>query len=79
MVDVLYNSLARELNGAHTQPGAHDRIEGMDALDKVINIDQSPIGRTPRSNAATYTGMFGPIRELFATVPEARASVPPRR
>ena len=72
MVDILYNALARELNGAHTQAGDYDRIEGVKLLDKVINIDQSPIGRTPRSNPATYTGMFDIIRELFTQVPEAR-------
>jgi excinuclease ABC subunit A len=72
MVDVLYNTLARELHGAHTQPGAHDRIEGVEYIDKVINIDQSPIGRTPRSNPATYTGMFDEIRKLFAELPESK-------
>ncbi len=65
MVDVLYNALARELHGAHTQPGDYDRIEGINLLDKVINIDQSPIGRTPRSNPGTYTGMFDEIRALY--------------
>ncbi len=72
MVDILYNALAHELNGAHTVPGAHDRIEGLDALDKIINIDQSPIGRTPRSNPATYTGMWDEIRKLFAELPESK-------
>ena len=70
--EVVYKRLAQVLNRAHARPGAHDAIEGADALDKVIDIDQSPIGRTPRSNPATYTGAFTPIRELFAQVPEAR-------
>jgi excinuclease ABC subunit A len=72
VTEVLYRSLARELNGAREAPGAHDALEGVEHVDKVIEIDQSPIGRTPRSNPATYTGLFGPIRELFAGVPEAR-------
>ncbi len=72
MVDVLYNALARQLNGAHTQPGDYDRIEGVEYLDKIINIDQSPIGRTPRSNPGTYTGLFDEIRQLFAELPEAK-------
>ncbi|MEA5078094.1 MAG: excinuclease ABC subunit UvrA [Anaerolineaceae bacterium] len=72
MVDVLYNLLARELNGAHTQPGLMDRVEGLEYLDKVINIDQSPIGRTPRSNPGTYTGMFDEIRNLFAGMAESK-------
>lgn len=72
MVDVLYNVLARELNRAHTQPGEYERIEGLEYLDKVINIDQSPIGRTPRSNPATYTGMFDEIRSLYAEMPESK-------
>ena len=72
MVDVLYNALARDLNGAHTQAGDHDRIEGLQHLDKVINIDQSPIGRTPRSNPGTYTGMWDEIRNLFAELPESK-------
>ncbi len=72
MVDVLYNALARELHGAHTQPGDYDRIEGVENIDKIINIDQSPIGRTPRSNPATYTGMFDEIRRLFAELPESK-------
>ncbi len=70
--EILYRELARQLNGARDEPGPHDRIDGVGAIDKIIEIDQSPIGRTPRSNPATYTGLFGPIRELFAGVPEAR-------
>ncbi len=72
MVDILYNVLARELNRAHTQAGAFDKIEGLEYLDKVINIDQSPIGRTPRSNPGTYTGMFDEMRNLFAGLPESK-------
>jgi excinuclease ABC subunit A len=71
--DILYRSLARTLYNAHEDPGAHDRIDGIELVDKVIEIDQSPIGRTPRSNPATYTGLFTFIRELFAMMPEARA------
>ncbi len=70
---ILYPKLAHDLNRAHTRPGDVDRIDGIEALDKVIDIDQSPIGRTPRSNPATYTGAFTTIRELFAQVPEARS------
>jgi excinuclease ABC subunit A len=70
--EIVYKRLAQQLNRAHERPGDHDTIEGVERLDKVINIDQSPIGRTPRSNPATYTGAFTPIRELFAQVPEAR-------
>ena len=72
MVDILYNVLARELNRAHTHAGDYDRIEGLEYLDKIINIDQSPIGRSPRSNPATYTGMFDEIRSLFAGLPESK-------
>ncbi|MEY8412662.1 excinuclease ABC subunit UvrA [Lachnospiraceae bacterium 62-26] len=71
--EILYKRLARELNRARTIPGRHDAIEGMDKLDKVINIDQSPIGRTPRSNPATYTGVFDLIRDLFASTADAKA------
>jgi excinuclease ABC subunit A len=72
ITDVLYRALARELNNSRDQVGAHDALEGAHHIDKIIEIDQSPIGRTPRSNPATYTGLFGPIRELFAGVPESR-------
>ena len=71
--EILYKRLARDLNRARTIPGQHDDIEGIDQLDKVINIDQSPIGRTPRSNPATYTGVFDLIRSLFAGTQDARA------
>lgn len=71
-VEILYNALARTLMGAHTTAGKHERIEGSEYLDKVINIDQSPIGRTPRSNPATYTGMFDMIRDLFASLPDSK-------
>ena len=72
MVDVLYQSLAHTLHGAHTYPGEHERIEGLEHIDKIINIDQSPIGRTPRSNPGTYTGLFDEIRKLFAELPESK-------
>ena len=71
--DTLYRAAARALNGAQTSPAAHERIDGLEHFDKVVAIDQSPIGRTPRSNPATYTGIFGPVRELFAGTQEARA------
>ncbi|MFF4417926.1 excinuclease ABC subunit UvrA [Streptosporangium sp. NPDC001559] len=70
--DILYNSLAKELNGARTVPGRHARINGMDLVDKVVHVDQSPIGRTPRSNPATYTGVFDKVRDLFAQTTEAK-------
>jgi excinuclease ABC subunit A len=70
--DVLYRRIARELHRARTVPGAHDSIEGLELVDKVIDVDQSPIGRTPRSNPATYTGLFTPIRQLYSQLPEAR-------
>jgi len=70
--EILYRRLAQVLSKAKDRPGAHDKIEGIQHIDKVIDIDQSPIGRTPRSNPATYTGLFTPIRDLFAAVPEAR-------
>ncbi len=70
--EVLYRSLARDLTGSRAVVGKHDSVDGVQHIDKIIEIDQSPIGRTPRSNPATYTGLFGPIRELFAGTPEAR-------
>jgi excinuclease ABC subunit A len=72
MTDILYNALAKELHGAHTIPGEHDGIRGLEFIDKIINIDQSPIGRTPRSNPGTYTGLFDEIRSLFAELPESK-------
>ncbi len=73
VIETLYKALARRLHNAKDQPGDHDAIEGLEHLDKIIDIDQSPIGRTPRSNPATYTGAFTPIREWFAGLPEAKA------
>jgi len=70
--DILYRSLARELYGSREEPGEHDKIKGFEQIDKAIRIDQSPIGRTPRSNPATYTGVFTAIRDLYAMLPEAR-------
>ena len=70
--EIIKKTLLRDLNRAHTRPGAHDRIDGIDALDKVIDIDQSPIGRTPRSNPATYCGLFDLIRAVFANTPDSR-------
>jgi excinuclease ABC subunit A len=72
LIETLYRAVARKLNNARELPGEHDAIEGLEQLDKVIDIDQSPIGRTPRSNPATYTGAFTPIREWFAELPEAK-------
>jgi len=72
VIDTLYAAVARKLNNARLHPGAHERITGLEHLDKIIDIDQSPIGRTPRSNPATYTGAFTPIREWFAGLPEAK-------
>jgi excinuclease ABC subunit A len=72
MNDILYNYLARDLNRAHTTPGKVERIEGLEYLDKIINIDQTPIGRTPRSNPGTYTGMFDDIRSLYASLSESK-------
>jgi excinuclease ABC subunit A len=73
LIDTLYKAIARKLNGASEGAAPHDRIEGLEHIDKIIDIDQSPIGRTPRSNPATYTGAFTPIREWFAGLPEAKA------
>jgi excinuclease ABC subunit A len=70
--DILYRALAREVYGSHEEPGAHDSIEGIANIDKVIRIDQAPIGRSPRSNPSTYTGLFTPIRDLYAMMPESR-------
>ncbi len=72
MTEILYHALAAQLNGARTQPAEHERIEGIEHLDKIIEIDQSPIGRTPRSNPATYTGMWDEVRKLFAELPESK-------
>ncbi|MCO5229440.1 MAG: excinuclease ABC subunit UvrA, partial [Thermomicrobiales bacterium] len=72
ITDTLHKRLAMDLNRARQRPGQHDALEGVKNLDKVIEIDQSPIGRTPRSNPATYTGLFTPIRELYASMPEAK-------
>ena len=72
-IETLYRALARQLNSARAVPGVHTKIEGLEHLDKIIDIDQSPIGRTPRSNPATYTGAFTPIREWYAGLPEAKA------
>jgi excinuclease ABC subunit A len=73
LIDTLYKAVARKLNNASEGPAPHDRIEGLEHIDKIIDIDQSPIGRTPRSNPATYTGAFTPIREWFAGLPESKA------
>ncbi len=70
--EIIYRSLAREIYGSRDEPGAHDSIVGLEHIDKVVRIDQAPIGRTPRSNPATYTGLFSPIRDLFAMLPESR-------
>jgi excinuclease ABC subunit A len=73
LIETLYKAAARRINGAREAPAEHERIDGLERIDKVIDIDQSPIGRTPRSNPATYTGAFTPIREWFAQLPEAKA------
>ena len=72
LVEILYKRLAQIINGSREKAGHHDAIEGMEHVDKIINIDQSPIGRTPRSNPATYTKMFDDIRQLFADLPESK-------
>jgi len=72
MIEILYKALARQLNRAHTHPGEYRKIDGIEHLDKIINIDQSPIGRTPRSNPGTYTGLFDHIRALFSELPESK-------
>ena len=72
VTQILHPALAQRIWGSREPAGKHDRIEGIDLIDKVIEIDQSPIGRTPRSNPATYTGLWGPLRELLAAVPESR-------
>ena len=73
IIETLYKAMARRLHGARAHPGEHDTIEGLEFIDKIVDIDQSPIGRTPRSNPATYTGAFTPIREWFAGLPESQA------
>ena len=73
IIETLYKAIARRLHGARAHPGAHEGIEGLELIDKIVDIDQSPIGRTPRSNPATYTGAFTPIRDWFANLPESRA------
>jgi excinuclease ABC subunit A len=73
IIETLYKAVAKRLNGAHEHPAPFERLEGLEQIDKIIDIDQSPIGRTPRSNPATYTGAFTPIREWFAGLPEAKA------
>src|SRR6266851_5659340 len=73
IIETLYKALTKQLNGTREHPGGHDRIEGVELIDKIVDIDQSPIGRTPRSNPATYTGCFTPIRDWFAGLPEAKA------
>ena len=72
LIETLYKAAARRIGSARAAPAPHEAIEGFEHLDKVIDIDQSPIGRTPRSNPATYTGAFTPIREWFAQLPEAK-------
>jgi excinuclease ABC subunit A len=72
IIDTLYKAVAKRMNGARAQPGAHKAIKGLEFIDKIVDIDQSPIGRTPRSNPATYTGAFGPMRDWFAGLPESK-------
>ena len=76
--DILYTSLANKINGAKLPPGRHKRVRGIEQLDKVVGVDQSPIGRTPRSNPATYTGVFDHIRKLFARRPRPRSAATSR-
>src|SRR5690606_2458612 len=73
VIDTLYKAVARKLFGAREQPGPHDALHGLENIDKIVDIDQSPIGRTPRSNPATYTGAFTPIRDWFTELPESKA------
>jgi excinuclease ABC subunit A len=73
VIHTLYKAITKKLNGTKVTPGMHDSISGLETIDKIIEIDQSPIGRTPRSNPATYTGAFGPIRDWFTNLPEAKA------
>ncbi len=73
IIDTLYKAISRRLHGSRAVPGEHEEILGLENIDKVVEINQAPIGRTPRSNPATYTGTFTPIREWFAGLPEARA------
>ena len=70
--EILYKSLAQKINGSRIKPGKHEKIEGIENIDKVVEIDQSPIGRTPRSNPATYTGAFDVVRDIFAMTNEAK-------
>jgi excinuclease ABC subunit A len=70
--EIIYRALAREIYGSRDEPGAHEKLSGLEHIDKVVRIDQAPIGRTPRSNPATYTGLFAPIRDLYSRLPESR-------
>ena len=75
--DILYPALYRHVYKSNVEPLEHSSIDGLDLVDKIIEIDQSPIGRTPRSNPATYTGLFTPLRELYAMIPESRSGIKP--